>query len=69
MLKFLFSFVRVVHLNYLVSFLWGLLEDKPDNDCLLNAYTLNVSFADRSIRPLFPVGYFYDTQVGRADCP
>lgn len=28
--------------------------------------SLIIFFADRSIRPLFPAGYFYDTQVGHA---
>lgn len=36
---------------------------------LLKTEHLDVSFADRSIRPLFPVGYFYDTQVSHSPSP
>lgn len=33
----------------------------------MNSYEFKfISFADRSIRPLFPAGYFYDTQVGHS---
>lgn len=60
-----FPFVWVFHLNRFAGVLWGYCQTNWMNCWKTNTtWTLALSFADRSIRPLFPVGYFYDTQVG-----